>query len=392
MARAVTADHVLFKESIQYFRPHPDRAASLVPRREPELFGHLLLDFNSPIEFTLGEFTIKPTTCVDLPQAYAAFVAPVELPQWVCDRHNGHLFTIALSSVFSFAAGRPTKSPRDDYLIGKTLTDSDFLALAIQFPVLVAGPGAHGVRPSKSTVERYHTYVQDAVSALYKVPYSRYLDLMQGIRLVHLAHINKRDDFSLAYALIIAAIESVAQIAVPRDDVKEQHPSEDDWISRARSDSVFKELFAAYKQERGKNQYLARRFIEFILHYCPVNSWDGLEHPYSDIAQIRSELTGETPDNWLTEKRWFEVYPSDLSEEQIKIMLHDAYGHRSGFIHRGESPPHQQPVSSNRFFEEVFEYDQSRKSLARLIVPNFRLMAYIAQHAILNFARECIDE
>ena len=73
-------------------------------------------------------------------------------------------------------------------------------------------------------------------------------------------------------------------------------------------------------------------------------------------------------------------------------MLHDAYGHRSGFIHRGESPPHQQPVSSNRFFEEVFEYDESRKSLARLIVPNFRLMAYIAQHSILNFARECIDE
>lgn len=392
MARVVTADHVLFKESIQYFRPHPDQAASLVPRREPKLFGHILLDFNSPIEFTQDEFTIKPTTRVDLPQAYAAFVAPVELPLWVCSLHNGHLFTIALSSVFSFATGRPTKSPRDDYLIVKKLTDSNFLALAIQFPVLVAGPGAHGVRPSKLTVEKYHTYVQDAISVLYKVPYNRYLDLMQSIRLVHLAHINKRDDFSLAYALIIAAIESVAQIAIPRDDVKEQHPAEDDWISRSLSDSVFKELFAAYRQERGKNQYHARRFVEFILRYCPVNSWDGLESPYSDIAKFRAELTGETPDNWLTERRWFECYPSDLNEGQIKIMLRDAYKHRSGFIHRGVSPPHQQPDSSNRFFEEVFEYDESRKSLARLIVPNFRLMAYIAQHSIVNFARECIDE
>lgn len=388
MARAVTADHVLFKESIQYFRPRPDTAASLAPQREPDLFGHLLLDFDSTRELKLGEFTIKPTKRVDLPQGYAAFVAPVQLPRWIRERDNGHLFTIALSSVFSFAVGRPTKSPRDDYLIGKTLTDSDLLALAIQFPVLTAGPGAHGVLLSKATIEKYHAYVQDVVSALYEIPYSRYLDLIQGIRLVHLAHINKRDDFSLAYALMIAAIESVARIAVPRDDVKERHSSEGDWISRARSDPVFKELFAAYRKERGKNQYLAKSFVEFILRYCPINSWDGLEHPYSNIEQIRSELTGETPHNWLTEKKWFEV---DLSEGKIRKMLHDAYSHRSGFIHRGQSPPHQQPVSSNRFFEEVFEYNESRRSVDRLIIPNFKLMAYIAQHSILNFARECTE-
>jgi hypothetical protein len=392
MGRAVTADHILFKECIPIFRPPTEELTMVAEGPKGDLSGYLLVDFNLTKGLKLPHFELRPTVRVQLPNAYAAFISPVELPKWV-EHIYGHLFTIALSSVISFAIGRPVKSPRDFYLFRKKLTNDDWLSLGIQFPVLVAGPGAHESSLAKGEISKYHEKIKDFISVLYRMPYERYVDFMQAVRLVHLAQLNHRDDFALAYSLLIAAIESIARIAIPRDLVKDKHPSEKEWVQRVRSDSTFKELLTAYKKERGKNQYLGQRFVEFILAYCPIKLWDELEHPLSNTVSNIAELTCEPPENWrwLTEKKWFDIYPSDLPEEYIRKILIDAYKDRSGFVHQGKSPPHWDPNSSNRFFERVIEYNDLKRSIRELIVPNFRLMYFIARRSISNFAKGCVN-
>ena len=96
------------------------------------------------------------------------------------------------------------------------------------------------------------------ITRLHSVSYKTYVILMQAIRLVHLSLLNKRDDFGLAYLLLVSAIESVAQQAVKRDSVRKTHPSEEVWKLKAREDPVFDELLGAYRELRGQNQYLLK--------------------------------------------------------------------------------------------------------------------------------------
>ena len=108
-----------------------------------------------PTFIDCGEFRLGPTKQVIFPgTSYSGFVAPVSLPSRI-ERHNGHLFAVAVSALVSFTLMRPAKSTRDDYLVGSELRENDFTTLGLQFPVLTAGPGAHECRLSVQTLENY---------------------------------------------------------------------------------------------------------------------------------------------------------------------------------------------------------------------------------------------
>lgn len=209
--------------------------------------------------------------------------------------------------------------------------------------------------------------------------------LIQAIRLVHLSLLNKRDDFGLAYLLIVSAIESIAQQAVKRDQVKQTHPSEGMWRLKAKQDPSFKELFVAYREMRGQNQYLRERYIEFIRTFAPVESWEGIvPHPHQDLADLVKEHGSSHDMHQVMKKHWFEKYPGDLSADEIRKILEDSYTHRSYFIHKGKQPPHQQPVSFNRFFQEF--YDDDGVSVTVRLLPNYELLVGIAQRSIRRWA------
>ncbi|MBL7150713.1 hypothetical protein ISS86_02175, partial [Candidatus Microgenomates bacterium] len=153
MARAVTADHIKFSECIDIFKSREN----IIKKDNKRFYGYLFLDFKLPLSWQFLDFDIHETlgdwnNQILLVSPYSAFVAPVLMPQWV-DRHNGHLFTIALSSVASFCTGRSIKSTRDDYCIDKKITNRP-KELAIQHTVLTAGPGGYNTNlSSKSLLE-----------------------------------------------------------------------------------------------------------------------------------------------------------------------------------------------------------------------------------------------
>ena len=127
------------------------------------------------------------------------------------------------------------------------------------------------------------------------------------------------------------------------------------------------------------------RYIEFINKFAPVECWEEIvSHPLQDIADYVEELNPSQDMSDVTRKRWFEKYPTDLSPEEIARIISDSYAHRSGFIHRGEQPPHREPVSFNRFFQESRHYDGH--NLTETLLPNYDLLAGIARRAITQWA------
>ncbi len=386
MSRAVTEDHVLFNECIPIFRPEEIK----VNEDGKAIIGYLLLDFRLTEELEFDYFKIEPTFEVRLPGAYASFIAPVQLPKWFEWEHNAHLFTIALASVFSFATRRPVKAPRDGYITRRENLDQNSLEeLAIQFPVLTAGPGAHDTSISKETLNRIYENLQETFKMVYGIPYELYENTMQSIRLVHLSHLNKRDDFGLAYYLLVSSMETMAKKAVKRKKFVIKHPKEDKWKQLAKTNNDINELLSLYKDERGKSQFLGKRVIEFIMEYCPPEQWLDLKHPRANMVSYIEELTGRK-DDWYLQKQWYEKYPEDFTEDEIRKILNDLYVHRSKFTHEGKNPPHQNPDSNNRFFDTqtVVIEKNDEYIIEDITLPNFQLVSFIANRAIQNYLQD----
>ena len=388
MARAVSADHVLFKECILNFRNDNSLRVGK-NNEESNLVGYVMLDFQLTETIDLGDFKINPTIRVDFPNAYAAFIAPVILPKW-CERHNSHLFTIALSTIISFITGRASKSTRDFYLCGRQLNQDELTTLGLQFPILVAGPGSHDTILSKETTLNYIKELKTITQILFSISYDDYFIIMQSIRLVYLAHLSKRDDFALAYYLLVSSMESVAQVAIRRKSVAEKHPLEDRWNVLAKTNEEFSQILSAYKQERGKNSYLSKRFNKFIMTYCPPDKWNQLEHPEENRVSYLSEITGADNFSWLTKKQWYELYPEDLSSKMLEEVIANTYKYRSKFTHEGQSPPHNDPRSSNKFFDQQYEFDEDNCKSTSLILANYRLIAFISKYSIYEYTKSLL--
>ncbi len=389
MSRAVTSDHVLFNECIPIFRPKEIKVNEI----GNTTIGYLLLDFRLDEELDFEYFKIDPTYEVRLSGAYASFIAPVHLPKWFEWEHNTHLFTIALASVFSFATRRPVKAPSDGYISRRAnLDESSLNELAIQFPVLTAGPGAHETSISKETLNRMYEKLKETFKMLYGIPYEFYENSMQSIRLVHLSHLNKRDDFGLAYYLLVSSMETIAKKAVKRKKFVIKHPKEDKWKEMAKTNKDIEDLLRLYKEERGKSQFLSKRVVEFIMKYCPPEQWLDLEHPRANMASYIEELTGRKED-WYVQKQWYEKYPQDFTEDEIRKILNDLYVHRSKFTHEGKNPPHQNPDSSNRFFDiqTLVTEKKDEYIIEEITLPNFQLVSFIANRTIQNYLKDKVN-
>ncbi|KIQ85204.1 hypothetical protein RT27_20350 [Bacillus sp. L_1B0_5] len=379
--RAVTGNHIIFNECIEAFRPEK----LPIKIEEKQLVGYLLLDFRLNQELDFEHFTIKPSIEVYHKGAYSSFVAPVVLKR-THEFYSPHLFITALSAITSFIFGRPVKAPRDGYLIGeKELDENSLYEIAIQYPILTAGPGCHSTRIHKDELSELYNELKKVIAFLYDAPFEVYKKFMRSIRLVHLAFLNQREDFALGYYLLVSAIEPFLEKAIKDKEVISKHPLVEEWKSIAETNESVKELFEEYRRASSMNKYIRKRFVEFIMKYCPPSQWDKLKHPFEEISLQGAELTGEKND-WITKKQWNEIYPEDLTEEEIRDILSDAYKHRSQFTHQGKNPPHKNPNSFNRFFEkEIIIKEDIPFDRYELILPNFRLMGFIVKNSILNY-------
>ncbi|WP_242272166.1 hypothetical protein [Bacillus cereus group sp. BfR-BA-01310] len=374
MVRPVSADHIMFQECINIFRP--ENTSHIVMKDNSEKIEHIVLDFELPYELNFKNFKIHPTKSINFGSSpYRSFIAPVTFLDYTV-RFNSHLYTIALSSLISFVTSRPAKAPRDSY---PGLLNYDALALIL--PNKVAGTGAVSTTIPEKKIQQFTSELDEIVNILHELPYEDYEKFMQAIRLINLAHINKRDDFALAYYLLVSAIEAIAQIAILPEITED--PQEKKWEELAQEHKPIKSLLNQFRNYRNNSDQLTKRFTKFVSQYCPSSQWFELEHQDED----RLASYGDTGDfSWLTEKKWYEVYPDDLKTKDLKKIVEDTYRYRSKFTHEGKAPPHTSPDTSERFFEKVSMWNDKKGFEEKLLI-NYRLLSFIAKTSILTYMR-----
>ncbi len=385
MIRGTVADHILFDECIRVFRPEQNQLdRRLAAYNGKDNYSFLLTPFKFSIPLNFKEFQVSPSEQFSLSATHCAFINKVSNPEHVENRY-ANLFGIALAAIASFTWLTPCKSTRNK-TVGryKLQSECDLRDLALNHAVLIAGPGYH---PSVSEAKQkeMRSELEYLKSLLLSVDFKTYRIAMQSIRLVHLSVLTKRDDFGLAYQLLVSAIEAVAQHEIKRDQVKEKPPAETEWKRRAKEDTMFKELYDSYKNLRGGQHYLSKRFVLFIEKFAPVENWVSyIPYKYQEHLDLLEKQDCIIGVECLKEQNNADIYPEDLTSEQVKTILSKTYDHRSCYVHCGQQPPHQEPTNSSRFFQNYRSYDDGLRETETLL-PNYEFLARLAKNAIINW-------
>ena len=262
-------------------------------------------------------------------------------------------------------------------------------------PILVAGPGAEQVL-SEATRRRYGRDIAALTTKLYLLPYKDYVLTLQALRLVYLSLINKREDFGLAYLLIVSAIEVIAQLAITKNEVLTEEEDQKVWNVKAQSDADFAKLLKNYEQTQKAKTHLTKRYIKFIEKFSPFEKWEEIiPHRNQELTDILKEISPSSDNSHLIAKHWFETYPNELSPEDIRKIIGSSYEHRSRFVHSGIQPPHNDPNPFSRFFQEVYELNPNGQikirfdgRIKKFLLPNYELLIGIARNAISKWIVE----
>lgn len=354
MSRAVSQDQVMFNECIEEFRHSVKR---IHERFDNVSNCHLLTDFVLKEDWCLPRIRIDRSIQIKLPGAQSAFICLIHITD-KCNHRNVHLYVTALASIITFATGRRVVGPRDRFFSTPCLTVEHLSELSLSHPIITAGLGYVDTSISSETFTTFNTATQKLIKKLRSIPYENYILAMQAIRLVNLSIINKRQDFGLAYFLIVGAIEAVAQVAIRRRSVK--HPKEAEWKQRAADDEQFSELLSEYKTARGNNSYLKERYTEFIYTFAPPEIWKSLlPHPLQSHLDNLRGVVNPDGSTFSSDRLWNELIPEELTTEEIRQAINASYNHRCDFVHRGGQPPHENATAYSHFFQEIREYGVS---------------------------------
>lgn len=369
----------MFDECIEAFRPR-----EVCGEKPDKSYSYIVLPFQLTTKWDLYICKVHPTERVHLFNTHGAFISKVENPVWI-DQFQKHLFGIALAAIISFITQRNTRAPRDVHYVSlkdDMLSEDEIKEIGMCNPVKYGGPGAQQTYLASSKISRMETELKDFILMLHAIPIEDYQQVMRGVRLVSLSINNKRDDFGLAYYLVVSAIEHMAQCAISKESVATLPNQE--WLEKAKSDKTFKELLDTYMQ--GKNShYLQKRYLKFILTYAKKENWlDYVQHPYQDSFDYLEEFgLKEFPPNKNFLRKWSgDKYPEDLGKKKTKNVLIDSYTYRSKFVHVGEQPPHTELSGQIRFFEVLRGIDKET------LLPTHELLLGIAKYGTINWLKE----
>ena len=431
--RYLSQDHILFKEAIVAFSKfQAEKNPTLVnlklheTTKDKRIYGYLVFDFNLSEDIVCGDLTIFKSEKVyfDLKDRFGqqkswTYISAVRLPEYV-NFYNSHLYTIALSSICSFAFERPVYSATGNMYearLDKLASQEELMHIGLSFPVLSLGMDGteSSVHPSivSQWIDNFKEIFQ-IVTEFSETDISNsklsYRTFFQIIRLVQLSLQNKKNDFDLSFTLLVSAIESAATFYSPA--ISPQKSTEHRlWLKLKKSEDStirslakkYEELWAKFSQV-DKDSQLSQRFIKFIFECAPKESWEATID--NDLLSDGFDYRQKNPD--LVSTSFPELTPESFTNEELKDIISKTYGFRSKFIHKGESMPHKEHKNTNRdrFFEEKFNssrfnvyreksnfngisYHDHRKSYYDFYAK-YELMSCIARVSITEYAKQVI--
>lgn len=425
--RYLDQNHILFKEAIIAFsKEQAENTSSLIKlydtNTDNRLYGYLVLDFNLSEDIVCGDFTIFKSEKIyfDLKDTFGqqiswSYISAVRLPEYV-NFLNSSLYTLALSTICSFAFERPVYSATEysyEKHLGKKASSDELKHIGMSFPILSLGNNGTISEVHHSVLSQWinkFKEINEVVNKFYNADNSKsrltYNSFFQIMRLFQLSLQNKKNDFDLSFSLLVASIESAATFyseAIPPTKPKEHK----EWLNLRKSENLiisslakkYEELWAKFSQVE-KDSQLSSRFIKFIFECAPKETWeatidDDLLRDGLDYRQDYPEEVSRQP----------ELTPNSLTDEELQDIIKKTYSYRSNFIHKGTSTPHQEHKNSNRnrFFEKTFNILRFNEEKNETLTPlklatwydlhaKYELMSCIARVSITEYAKRTITK
>ncbi|HCG7540919.1 TPA: hypothetical protein NJ416_000904 [Vibrio parahaemolyticus] len=375
MARMNYSDHVLFDECVKVLRE--DTYTQGVIHAKSDTYSYIVTSFCLPEDWEFDDFIISKSEKIEFFGLHAACVSCIKNPGYM-NEFDSHLFGQTIAAIMSFSTRKPcksTRSPQSSHI--KLLDESIKKRIALNNPIQICADGAFIIDLPKDKTENFRSDLLELVRQLKSLDKSDYLAVMNSLRLVHMSLLNKRDDFGLAYSLLVASIEAISKVAFSKSEYKESNEKLERWKEITADNVELTELFKEYKAECSNKGYSKKTFKMFIERYAPFSSWDALvEQPLSDIDD--NLLKGA-----LSRIEIFTKKPSQCSPDSLSESLDNAYKYRSTLVHSGKQPPHIDPSPMH----DLYFIDTLRCNKPS-IAPTYDLLLGLATTSIENWLKQ----
>lgn len=353
------------------------------------------------------------------------------------DIFNISQFSEALSCIISFSFRRRFVASRWHCSILKDGRITEPMDLFTRQASAFAGPlHVHSISPDGL---QYGTEVfYKLLESIRCLDLNDYYRVMRSFRMYLLALLTYPMDVGLAYSLLVSSVENLSSNLYDRDDLGLQPDDvlDGEWKRILKEHSADQALSKAIFEKLKKDiQWTKRKFIKFIEQYLPESFWTSFDskaweedrwlesitpwkHSILDSYKKQYEKDGKKVIDplraFLSEealkkleenlkgtlkfskqekqaydhvlRHWY-LYRADrkLSREELHDTLERIYGKvRSGFLHRGESPPRS---AIDRY--ETAPLEPRLKGNGKLVwernIPSFYMFERIMHESILNY-------
>ena len=326
---------------------HPEMRKEFLkflPTREKRQYCVILL---SEIPLNIKELTVEDFKIVPMPTKWHPF-RPYGLLLYVpigFDFLTAPLFGEALARILSFSLRRRVKTHRWAYDAKnppKELPED----VSIRLPSISVGPEMLLQQPlsEEEQHKRLKTFTK-IYRKLINMDKKEYLYVLRALRLYQLSLLNYREDIGLAYTLLVAAIESVAQHFLDFKPTFNDLPDASKWKKiLAKVPEPHKTDIKNYLVK--KEQFSGLKFRKFIEKYLPDSFWASPDSRAIELDKYINELAKKHLGVWFRGNRsHFELYwwlytpERKVTKKELDKVLKEIYKLRSKFTHEGISPP-----------------------------------------------------
>lgn len=301
------------------------------------------------------------------------------------------LFGEALAPILSFSLRRRVKTHRRAYQIDnvpKEIPEDAWTKLSS----ISVGPEMSLQQPltKKEQIRRLENFGK-IFDTLMGMSEKDYLATVRAFRLYQLSLLNYREDIGLAYTLLVAAIETVAECFVKIKVRFEELPEATEWEEIFAELGLPKEHIVKIEKLllKGK-QFLGLKFREFVVNYLPDSFWTTADSKAIELdayideirkAHLGTELKEEK--NHFERYWWLYAPEKKVTKSELEEVLKNIYNLRSKFAHVGESPPFE-VADMFETAELKLEIDNKNRVRYRRAIPSYFWFERVVHDSILN--------
>jgi hypothetical protein len=375
---------------------HPEMRKALfqfLPSQEKIQYCVILL---SEIPITVNEFAVDDFKLVPMSTEWHPF-KPYGLLLHVPIRFDfltAPLFAEALAPILSFSLRRRVKAYRRSYDAKSPPKELDEYA-STRLPSVSVGPEASLQQKlsKEEQIRRLETFAK-IYETLMKMNGKEYLAVLRALHLYQLSLLNYREDIGLAYTLLVASIESVAQCFLNLEFSFSSLPEAEEWGKTFAELKISEPHVAAIKKKLVKKErFLGLKFRRFIKDYLPASFWtsaDSRAKEFDDhIEGLGKEHFGaefkERRDHF--ERYWWLYTPErKVTRNELDSVLKSIYDLRSNFAHAGISPP-SEVIDDYETAEIKVEIDNKGRVKYRRAIPSYFWFERVVHESISKLLR-----